>query len=69
MKNTWWRMGITIPMTDEEIAVLENGNSTDVRDLLMRKWKSGEVTPDGECYMPEYCAEDIGIDNCWEVSL
>lgn len=69
MKNTWWRMGVTIPMTDEEIAVLKNGNSADVRDLLMRKWKSGEVTPDGECYMPECCAEDIGIDNCWEVSL
>ena len=69
MTNTWWRMGVTIPMTDEEIGVLNNGTAADVKDLLKHKWESGEVFPDGECYMPECCADDIGIDNYWEVNL
>ena len=62
MKKTWWRMRVTIPMTDKEIEVLRSGNSNEIRSLLLRKWENGECKPDGDTYMPEECAEEVGLE-------
>lgn len=53
MTNTWWRLGVTIPMTNEEIAILKSGDYPAIVQLLKKKWITGECKLDGESYMPE----------------
>lgn len=58
--NTWWRIGVTIPMTEDEIKVLLNSKTTkELKNLVAPKLLANEFEFNGECYMPEECVEDL----------
>ena len=59
MINTWWRVGMTIPMTEEEIETLKRGKFKECKELFTRKISSGEAKLDGDTYMPDECFEDM----------
>lgn len=59
MINTWWRVGMTIPMTEEEIETLKRGKFKECKELFVRKISSGEAKLDGDTYMPDECFEDM----------
>lgn len=59
-KNLWFRMGVTIALTEEEYKLLRNGSSsTDHEErekaaqLFLTKIRAGAFLADGETYSPE----------------
>jgi len=46
--KTWWRLGVSIKLTDDELRRLNEGES----GLLYAKIQNGDFTMDGESYMP-----------------
>lgn len=62
MKKVWMRLGVTIWLTEQEIAVIECGGKG-IREIIWNKTKNGDLELDGESYIPEHagdaCHHDI----------
>ena len=56
--NTWWRVGVTIQMTEEQIKSLPDMNVDEFKKIIEDGLKSKEVFFNGECYMPFECWAD-----------
>lgn len=54
-KQTWWRLGVNVELTDDELEKLNNGES----GLLYAKIMNGDFAMSGETYMPESGNEGI----------
>lgn len=60
-KNLWFRMGITLELTEEEFLILRKGSSwpfcaeccEKAEQLLISKMRAGDFRLDGETYSPE----------------
>lgn len=50
--NTWWRVGMFVPMTEEQLKNLPEMTSEEFRKILFNGLQSKEVYPSGECYLP-----------------
>lgn len=59
MINTWWRVGMTIPMTEEEIETLKRGKFAECKKIFEEKIANREAKLDGDTYMPDECFEDM----------
>lgn len=56
--NTWWRVGVTVPMTEEQVKSLPDMNVDEFKKIVEDGLKSKEVYFNGECYMPFECWAD-----------